>query len=245
MGTIIVPFGEMRKPAGDPAFYTTRWTVVLQAQDEAGTALEELCQRYWYPLYAFVRRRGHSAADAEDLTQEFFARLLSKRWLEAADQERGKFRTFLMMAMKRFLANEWDRSRRLKRGGDTAILSLDTLGAEQRFANEPAAPEDELLLYDRGWALTLLERTLARLAREQEAEKFAVLKPALTADRGAFDCAAAAGELGLSEGATRVAVHRLRKRYRELFREEISQTVAHPGEIEEEIRHLVEILAKG
>lgn len=233
--------------SADPVFHTTRWTMVLRARapEDSEAALEELCRRYWYPLYAFVRRSGRGPDDAQDLTQEFFARLLEKGWLDAADRERGKFRTFLMMAMKRFLANEWDRSRRIKRGGGVAPISLDAEDAERRYATEPHTPSDEGHVYDRRWALTLLDRTLTRLEKEEPPDRFAILKSSLTAGRGEFDCAAVAGALGIAEGAARVAVHRFRKRYREIFREEIAETVADSSDVDEEVRYLVEILAKG
>ncbi len=232
-------------PQGDPVFHTTRWTDVLQARQESGTALEELCQRYWYPVYAFIRRRGQSTCEAEDLTQEFFARLLAKRWLDAAEKDRGKFRTFLMMAVKRFLANEWDRSRRLKRGGDAPTLSLDMVDAERRFVAEVDNSGDEYLLYDRGWALTLLAQTLRRLEAEIGRERFEILRSSLTASRGEFDLSRAGLALGLSEGAIRVAVHRFRKRYRDVMRDEVAQTLSDPTDIEGEVRHLIDILAQG
>ena len=220
--------------------------MVLNARDDATDALEELCQRYWFPLYAFARRRGHSAADAEDLTQEFFSRLLSKQWLDAVDRQRGKFRTFLLMAMKRFLANEWQHAQRLKRGGGAVPLSLDTEDAEARYAREsPHDTADASRIYDRQWALTLLRRTLQRLETEQSPEKFTALQTCLTAARGEFDCARAAATLGIQEGAARVAVHRLRKRYREIFREEIAQTIADPSDLEDEVRYLIGVLALG
>lgn len=236
----------------DPVFHTTQWTVVLQAQGEGKTevaesALEDLCRRYWYPLYAFARRSGYGAEESEDLTQAFFARLLEKQWLDAADRERGKFRTFLMMAMKRFLANEWNRERRLKRGGGAKHLSFDADLAEEWFAAEPVSGggEDPVRLFDRRWAMTLLDRTMARLQKEESEPRFSVLKESLVSTRGEFDCAGAAESLGISEGATRVAVHRFRKRYRELFRDEIAQTIGEGDSVDEEIRYLVEILSRG
>ena len=230
----------------DPTFRTTQWTVVLQAQaQESQLALDQLCQRYWYPLYAFVRRKGHGAEEAKDLTQEFFAQFLEKHWLKSVNQERGKFRTFLMMAMKRFLANQRNHQRRLKRGGNKPPLSLDAIEAEERFAAEALLHEDPSLLYDRGWALTLIKQCLAQLEKEQEPQKFQVLRSALVAGTADFDCAQAAETLGMSEGATRVAVHRLRKRYREIFRYEIAQTLSDPADFDKEINHLIEILSKG
>lgn len=236
----------MTTHAGDARFNTTRWTLVLRARESDAGALEALCQSYWYPLYAFVRRGGHSVHDAQDLVQEFFSRLLEKHWLEGLDREKGRFRTFLMMAMKRFLANEWKGARRLKRGGGVPALSLDWDTAEDRYAAEPVEMPDEASVFDRRWALTLLERTLSRLEREQSSPGFFdALKPAIALGRGEFDCAAAAARLGMSEGALRVAVHRLRKRYREIFREEIAETVASPADVEGEIHYLVEVLARG
>ncbi len=220
--------------------------MVLQARAHDTGALEMLCRSYWYPLYAFVRRNGNGVHDSQDLVQEFFSRLLEKDWLDGLDRDRGRFRTFLMMAMKRFLANEWKAAQRLKRGGGAVVLSLDWEGAEERYAAEPVELPDEATVFDRRWALTLLERTLERLEGEQgSAEVFAVLKPSFTLDRGEFDCAGAASQLSMSEGAVRVAVHRLRKRYREIFREEIAHTVASPADVEGEIHHLVEVLARG
>lgn len=232
--------------ANDPLFRTTHWTVVFQARGEESTlALEELCQRYWYPLYAFVRRQGHSVEEAKDLTQEFFAQFLEKHWLKSVDQERGKFRTFLMMAMQRFLANQWKQRNRIKRGGGVTQISLDSLEAEERFSSEPRTQEDPCLLYDRGWALTLIKQSLAELEKEQEPEKWLILRPALTTETADFDYKAAAQALNISEGATRVAVHRLRKRYREIFRYEIAQTIATPNEVEEEVAYLIQVLSKG
>jgi RNA polymerase sigma-70 factor (ECF subfamily) len=217
------------------------------AQPES-EALETLCRRYWYPLYAFIRRSGRGEEDAQDLTQEFFARLLEKQWLQDADPHRGKFRTFLLMALKRFLANDWDRSQCLKRGGGGGVVPLDAAGAETRYQHEALQALDDHLMFDRRWALTLLEQTLRSLENEWraagKADEFAVLKGCLTSERGKFDCHEAAAEMGSNEGAVRVAVHRLRKRYRELFREEIAHTIADPADVEEEVRHLVNVLAQ-
>jgi RNA polymerase sigma factor (sigma-70 family) len=230
-----------------PRFETTRWSLVLRAGDGA-EALEALCRRYWYPLYAFVRRAGHGEHDAQDLTQAFFARLLEKRWLEDADPNRGRFRTFLLTALKRFLANEWDRERALKRGGAVAVISIDALEAETRFQREQPALSDDHLQFDRRWALTLLEETLRRLEAEWGAAgrmaEFLALRGSLTSERGSFDGREAGAALNLNEGAVRVAVHRLRKRFREIFREEIAQTLADPAELDAELRHLVDVLAR-
>ncbi len=231
-----------------PIFLTTRWSVVLTARGgdspDAMAAMEVLCRSYWYPLYAYLRRLGHGPHDAQDLTQEFFARLLTKEWLQAADRERGRFRTFLLVAMKRFLAKEWHRSVAQKRGGGMLPAPLDPMDAEQRYAGEPALGADEI--FERRWAMTLLDQALDRLASEFEtmgkAREFELLKDWLTAGRGEIPYADLAARLGTSEGAARVAVHRLRKRFRELFRESIAQTVAEPEAIDDEIRHLSKVL---
>lgn len=236
---------------GRPAFVTTHWSVVLAAgrtdTTRAHEALAHLCDTYWYPLYAYARRRGHSPEDAQDSTQEFFARLLAGNWVGDADRAKGRFRTFLLTALNRFLNNEWDRARAQKRGGCVVVVPYDTTVAESRYdaeANNALAPDR---LYDRQWAMTLLERALTRLESEQQrsgrAAEFAALSPALTAERGDIPYDTLATQLGLSEPAARMAVHRLRKRFREVFREEIAQTVAQPGEMEEEIRHLLAALA--
>jgi RNA polymerase sigma-70 factor (ECF subfamily) len=214
---------------------------------DAGAALESLCQAYWYPLYAYARRLGQSPHDAQDLTQEFFARLLEKRWLDSADREKGRFRTFLVTAFKRFLANEWDRARRQKRGGQAAHLPLDTAVAESRYATEPPAELPADRLYERRWALTLLEQTLVRLRAEFDAARrvreFEQLKRFLTADTSTLTYAEVARTLGVSEGAARVAVHRLRRRFREVFREQVAHTVAAAEDVDVELRHLLTALA--
>ena len=233
-------------------FVTTRWTVVLSAQDkdapQSSEALESLCRIYWHPLYAYARRLGHAPADAQDLTQEFFARLLEKQWLAAADREKGRFRTFLLVALKRFLANEWDRAHRQKRGGYATHLPLDTAVAEARYLTDLAKKLPADRVYERRWALTLLEQTMNRLRAEfsqaGKAAEFERLKVFLTADKSAIACADVARELGMSEGAARVAAHRLRRRFREVFREEVAHTVASAEDVDEEFRHLLEALAE-
>jgi len=237
---------------GGPVFVTTHWSVVLSARrkdsPQSAAALETLCRTYWYPLYAYVRRQGHSPPDAQDLTQEFFARLLQKDYLKAAAREKGRFRTFLIVALKRFLANEWDRLRAQKRGGGQPLLSLDTELAEQRYRVEPAEGATAEKIFERRWALTLLDRTMTRLREEFAAARkvgdFDRLKACLTAERGEISYAKIAAALGMSEGTARVAVHRLRKRFREVFREEIAHTVSTPEEIEEEVRYLMSVLAE-
>ena len=233
-----------------PVFVTTHWSVVLSARQKDSpdslAALETLCVSYWYPLYAYVRRQGHSPHDAQDLTQEFFARLLEKDYLKAADREKGRFRTFLIVALKRFLANEWDRVRAQKRGGGQHLLSLDAELAEERYRIEPAEGASAEKVFERRWALTLLERSMTRLREEfvksGKTSDFEHLKACLTAGRGEISYAEIGTALGLNEGAVRVAVHRLRKRYREIFREEIAHTVSGPEEIDAEVRYLMGVL---
>ena len=246
---------ELRHAAADrpgrPVFVTTHWSVVITASrndtTRAQDALERLCRTYWYPLYAFVRRQGHAKEDAEDLTQEFFARLLHKEYLQDVSREKGRFRTFLLVALKRFLANEWDRVRAQKRGGGERPLSLDAAFAEKRYEIEPVDRLSADRIYERRWALTLIEQAIARLRGEFEEagklEEFHRLKAFLAADRNSVPYAEVAAALGQTEGAVRVAVHRMRKRFRELFREEISHTVASADEIEEEVKHLMTVLA--
>ena len=246
-----IPASPEESPSGGGGgrarFATTRWTMVLAAgrssSPEATKALEELCRAYWYPLYAYARRRGCAKEDAEDLTQAFFARLLEKDFLRAASREKGRFRTFMLVACQRFMANEWDRARALKRGGGQTILSLNLATAERRYHDEPADPLSADKIFERRWALTLIEKTMSRLRTEYaaagKAADFAQLKTFLTADSGEIPYAQLAAELGQNEGALRVAVHRLRKRFRELFRQEVAQTVSDPGEIEAELRHLL------
>jgi len=238
-------------PAGAGRFATTHWSLVVAARDrdspQARDALAALCATYWYPLYAFVRRQGHSADEAQDLTQEFFARLLEKDFLAAVDREKGKFRSFLLAACKHFLSNERDRARAQKRGGGNAPLSLDLDDAEARFGREPGHTLTAEKLFERRWALALLQEVLARLreeyaARDKEA-LFDRLRGFLVGERQPGGHAAAAAELGLSEGAVKVAVHRLRQRYRELIREEIGRTVHDPEAIGDEIRALFAALA--
>lgn len=246
------PRSSSRPPAG--YFATTHWTVVLQARaaedsPAARAALESLCQAYWYPLYAFVRRQGHDAHGAQDLTQEFFARLLEKNYLQDVDRAKGRFRSFLLASLKHFLANEWDRRRALKRGGARTHVPIDPQSAETRYGLEPTHDESPERLFERRWALTLLDQVLDRLRKEFETEgklaQFDALKVTLTSERGSVPYAELGARLGLSEGAVKVAVHRLRQRYREVLRAEIAQTVAQPEDVDTEIRHLFAALAGG
>jgi RNA polymerase sigma factor (sigma-70 family) len=233
-----------------PRFATTRWSIIVAACEgpatEADAALEAFCRAYWYPLYAYIRRSGHPPADAQDLTQAFFARLLEKDWLRAALPERGRFRSFLLMALKRFLAKEWRRDVARKRGGGHSFVALDAGEAEARYAVEPALGPDEM--FERRWALTVLERALAALAADYTAAErtaeFAALKAHLVSARGDIDYAATAAALGLGPGAARVAVHRLRKRFRDTLRAELAETVAANADLEDELRHFTQILAR-
>ena len=206
--------------------------------------MEKLCTTYWYPLYAFVRRRGHSAHDAQDLTQGFFARLLEKKDLASVDRARGRFRSFLLAALDHFLINEWHRARTQKRGGATVLFSFDALDAESRLRHEPATDSPEQI-YDRRWAMTLLDQVMARLRTEMagagKLAHFEALKFCLTGERTAY--AEVGARLAMSEGAVKVAVHRLRERYRALLRAEIAETVATPEEIEDELRALLAALS--
>lgn len=212
----------------------------------AQSALEKLCRTYWYPLYAYVRRRGQSAADAQDLTQEFFARLLERNWLDRADQQRGRFRSFLLSAMNHFLSDEWDKARAQKRGGGLAPLPLQFDAAETRYIREPADNVTPEHSYERRWALTLLDEVLRRLRTEYErdgkAELFAALHPCLVGDRSSQPYADLAVKLGINEGTVKSTVHRMRQRYRQLLHDEIAQTVAEPGEVTEELHHLFAVL---
>ena len=238
--------------ASEAWFRTTHWSVVLSAQDKSSPqsdqALESLCRTYWYPLYAFVRRQGQSPADAEDLVQEFFARLLAKDYLAVVDREKGRFRTFLVMAMKRFLANEWDRLRTQKRGGGQAALPLDAAQAEIRYQEDASLSRTAHMAFDREWAVTLLHQTLNRLRQEHErlgsGQDFEVISRFLTVGKESIPYGQTAVQLGISEAAARMAVHRLRRRFREVVREEVAQTVAGAEEVDEEIRYLIEILSQ-
>lgn len=229
-------------PGSPREFATTQWSVVLAAGGDtsrAAPALAKLCSSYWYPLYAFIRRQGRNAHDAQDLTQAFFAELIERESLASVIKERGRFRTWLLAVLKHFLANDWHRSQRQKRGGGVVVVSLDD-DAERRYLSEPIDPETAEKLYDRTWALMLVDRALSQLEDEwREAGKhdqFHLLKSLLTGERVSYPDLA--GRLNTSEGAVRVTVHRLRNRYRDLLRAEISMTVASPGDAEDELRQL-------
>ena len=237
-------------PAGAGQFTPTHWSLVLLARQGESTvgreALEKLCRKYWYPLYAYVRRQGHGVADAQDLTQEFFARLLGRNFLAGVTPEKGKFRSFLLAALKHFLANEWDRVRAEKRGGGQTFLSWDEPSAEDRYSMEPADVSSPELLFEKRWAWTVLDRALQRLKEEHAAEakqeQFDQLKVFLASEARPGAYAAAASRLGMTPGAVAVAVHRLRQRYGELLRAEVGQTVSTAAEVDEEMRHLFGII---
>jgi RNA polymerase sigma factor (sigma-70 family) len=234
--------------AGPARFHTTHWSLVLAAgrrsSPDGRAALATLCQVYWYPLYAFIRRQGHSPSDAQDLTQEFFAHLLEKNVADKADATRGKFRSFLLASLKHFLANEWRRDRAQKRGGGRVALAIDLAAGEERYTLEPAHELTAERIYERRWALTLIELALTKVRDEFAARgKLAVfehLKPYLGGDEGAVPYAEIAAGLDMTEGAVKTAVHRLRHRCRELLRAEIAQTVNSPQDVDDELRDLFE-----
>ena len=245
--------GDQTSSSAQPgAFPPTRWSLVLAARQRpspaSAEALEAVCRAYWYPLYAYVRRCGSSPHDAQDLTQEFFRLLLEKRWLDQADREKGRLRTFLITALKHFMAKEWRRQTARKRGGGQNCIPMDTAFAESRYTadSSDASAADEV--FDRQWALTLLELAMTRLQSEfaaaGRADDFAVLKEFLAMSHAVIDYRSAAARLNTSEGNARVAVHRLRKRFRELYREEISQTLPAGADLDAELRHLANALAR-
>lgn len=237
-------------PAGRDDFATTHWSVVLTAGDArapaASQALAQLCEGYWYPIYAYVRRRVSGVHEAQDLTQAFFEQLLERRAFEAADPERGRFRAFLLTACKRILINEWHKDRAVKRGGGRRPLSFDFDSGESKLglvAADTLTPDE---LYDQKWAITLLERVMDQLRAEYAAKDrlayFETLKNYLAGSPQDASFATAAQALGISDTTAKVAAHRMRKRYRELLRGEIAQTVERPEEIDEEIRDLFNVL---
>ena len=232
--------------AAHAQFTTTHWSVVLSAGRENSTqardALEKLCCAYWYPLYAFVRRKGFDGTEAQDLTQEFFAQLLARKDLATVHPDKGKFRTFLLIAMSHFLANEWERLRTEKRGGKLVFIPLEEAAAENHYQSEPATDLTPEKMFERRWAIALLDQALARLRDEAESagkrQLFDELKIFISGRAEAGDYADAAKRLAMTEVAVRVAVHRLRQRYRDSLRHEIAQTVGSREEVDEEIRHL-------
>jgi len=230
----------------DDRFKTTIWPIVVNAADpgspEARDALAELCRAYWYPIYAFVRRRNHTPEQAEDLTQGFFADLLARGSIGEADPAKGRFRSFLLASLSNYLSNQRSWERRVKRGGKVRILSIDFRDAEDRYLQEPMHAVTPERLFERRWALTVLDRSLDRLGGEMAHRKkqrlFEVLKPVLTDGLGEASFVEIGAALGMSEGAVRVAAHRLRRRYRQIIREEIGRTVADPDQLGAEIDDL-------
>ena len=244
------PIGEAgagAEGAGARVFATTHWSVVAAAgsepSPESNAALTELCRAYWYPLYAYVRRKGYEVADAQDLTQEFFARLLEAKSLATVDRRRGKFRSFLLGALENFLAKEWTRAHRLKRGGGMTILSWDAQDPEARYQIEPADDWTAERVYERRWALTVLEQAMAAVrleynTSESRATLFEALRSFISGDDMDVSYPELSKQLGMNEGATRVAVHRLRQRYGEAVRAEVAKIVQRPEDVDDEIRHL-------
>ncbi len=232
-------------------FPTTHWSAVLAAgkheSPQAAEALEKLCRTYWYPLYAYVRRSGHSPEDAQDLTQGFLACLLARDSFAQVGPQKGKFRSFLLTALRHFLSDQWSQARAVKRGGGAAVLSLDALEAEGRYRLEPVERLDAEKVYERRWAMTLLEQALNRLREEATAagktNLFEALE-SLVAGESDVSCGEVAVKLGLTEGAVKSALHRLRERYRALVCEEIAHTVAEPAEIEAEVRYLIAVVSE-
>ena len=232
-------------------FATTRWSVVLTAQDKQSSqcrqAMDGLCRTYWYPLYAFVRRQGCTADEAADFTQGFFARCLERDWLDSVDQNRGRFRNFLLASIKHYVSNERARQRAKKRGGGKHVFSLDMQTAETRYKIEPESTTTPEQLFERQWALTLLDTVLKDLQKqyqdEGKEEMFGALKPCLIGQTATLPYAELAQTFGCTEGAVRVMVHRLKKRYRDLLRRHIADTVAAPEDVEAEMQHLRKILS--
>jgi len=241
------PDQPSESPAQPGGFATTHWSVVVQAGDsqspEAASAMEQLCQTYWYPLYVFVRRKGHNHEDASDLTQAYFAKFLEKRYPKSVDADLGKFRTFLLSSMTHFLANEWDKSQAQKRGGGQRIISFDDAAAEGRYRLEPIEHTTPETLFDRRWAETVVGVVLDRLAGETAEKRFEVLKQFVLEDKGAVSYDEAAAELGMSVAAITSAIHRLRARFSALLVEEVSNTVNTPDAVEPELRHLLAALS--
>ena len=229
------------------AFHTTRWSIVWGANsrdsNEAARSLEVLCQQYWPPLYAFVRHRGHREHDAQDLTQAFFAKLLEKDWLTVADPSRGRFRSFLLLTLRRFLANEREYAQAQKRGGGLQIVPID-LGDGAQLEDPKGGTAESI--FDRQWALTVLQAVMTRLRSEYQeagrAEHYERLKTCLTAERGTIDYEVLASELGVRPVSARSSVHRMRVRFRQLFRDEVAGTVADPAEVEDEMKSLFKAL---
>ncbi len=253
-------------------FATTHWSLILATGNEESTvaleALEQLCRAYWYPLYAYIRRTGRGPEEAQDLTQDFFHHLLRSNWIARADPARGRFRSFLLGGLQNFLANDWQKSRRLKRGGNLELIQLDALEAEERYRIEPADTSRADKIFERRWAMTLLERVLARLEAEQRNDaggvldsangeragmesgagsaagaRFQALRGALVGEPNLEGYAALARQFSVTESTVKSWVRRLRRRYCELLRDEVAQTVGTAREVQEELQHLFRVLA--
>lgn len=234
-----------------PGFATTQWSVVLAARDgsdtEARQALESLSNAYWYPLYAYLRGRGHDADEARDLTQAFFAELLEKDILQAIDESKGRFRSFLLASLKNFLSHERDKEQALKRGGGTRTVSMDAGDAEGRYQREPVENLTPEQIFERRWGLTVMERAMRRLETEttssaERPDQFGRLKPYLTGAEPHIPYSQVADDLGMTEGAIKTAVHRMRQSYGRILREEIAETLANPDELDDELRHLLTVI---
>jgi RNA polymerase sigma-70 factor (ECF subfamily) len=238
-------------PANGSLFATTHWSVVVAAGDaaspDARSALERLCRAYWYPLYAYVRRRGRSPHDAQDLTQAFFLQLLEHGYLARADPRKGRFRTFLLVALNHFLTNQWHRSQAQKRGGDAVVLSWDAISGEDRYGVEPFAAENPERLFERRWAIAVVDRAIQRLQEEfmnsGRRELFDVLKGVLAGEAVTEPYSAIAARFELTEAAVKMTVMRLRRRFGDMLREEVAHTVADQAEVDDELRHLLRVLA--
>lgn len=240
-------------PLAGTQFPPTLWSVVLLAggrepSAQSQQALATLCQNYWFPLFAYLRRNGNSPQDAEDLTQGFFLHLLQKNRLETVAREKGRFRSFLLASLKNFLADAWEKSQAQKRGGGTTIVSFESAGAEERYQAESMPMADPERLFERRWAIALLDRVLGRLEAEFKAagkgQRFEQLQVFLSGDPRGLHYADIASTLGMTEGAVKVAVLRMRARYRELIQDEVAQTVARPEDVADEMRHLFAVLSR-
>ncbi len=239
-------------PKPDGFFATTHWSVVLAAghgdSPQALEALETLCRTYWYPLYVYIRRRGHGPEDAQDLTQEFFLRLLKRNYPAQADQARGRFRSFLLLTLNHFLSDEQERATAQKRGGGQVFVALDEQAPEDRYRLEPADELDPEKAFERRWAQTVLDQALARLRSEYatagEAALYEVLKTFEPGEQNPLSYAEAARRLGVTESAVKSLIHRLRQRHRQLVREEIAHTVSTAAEVDEELRHLIAVISQ-
>lgn len=251
-GDTPLPDDATRSPNGKSgAFGTTHWSIVLQAGDNnsaaAQAALEKLCRTYWYPLYAFVRRQGGNPHDAEDLTQAFFVHLLEKDALKTVAREKGRFRSFLLATLTNFLNNERDKRQTIKRGGKLQLVSWDEVKAEDHYQHEPLDHITPEKLFERGWAFTVFEQALERLKKEHDGKKqpvFEKLQPYLTREVEPGHLSLVSAELMMTEGAAKVALHRLRRRFGELLRSQVAYTVADPDLVEEEIRHLLTAISR-